>query len=80
MLGYTKQAYYKRQSQMEEKRMNEALILDLVKSKRKIWRKGSGRNLLASLQPELKEHSIKIGRDKFFDLLQIVKGKPESFA
>ncbi len=55
---------------MEEKRMNEALILELVKDKRKIWKKGSGRNLLASLQTEFKEHSIKIGRDKFYDLLR----------
>lgn len=70
MLGYTKQAYYKRQRQMEAKRMNESLVLELVKEKRKVWKKGSGRNLLASLKPELKEHSIKIGRDKFFTLLR----------
>lgn len=70
MLGYTKQAYYKRQNQMEAIRMNEALILELVKAKRKIWKKGSGRNLLASLQPAFKEHSIKIGRDKFYKLLR----------
>jgi putative transposase len=70
MLGYTKQAYYKRQTKMEEKRMNETLILELVKEKRKIWKKGSGRNLLAALQPAFKEHSIQIGRDKFFDLLR----------
>lgn len=70
MLGYTKQAYYKRRDQMEEKRMNEELILELIKKKRRIWKKGSGRNLFAALQPEFKEHSIKIGRDKFFDLLR----------
>ncbi len=50
--------------------MNEALILELIKAKRKIWKKGSGRNLLASLQQEFKEHSIKIGRDKFYKLLK----------
>jgi len=70
MLGYTKQAYYKRQTQMEEKRMNEELVLELIKEKRKTWKKGSGRNLLAALQSEFKSHSIKIGRDKFFDLLR----------
>jgi len=70
LLGYSKQAYYKRLSKMEEKRFKEQLILDLVKEKRKIWKKGSGRNLLASLQRDFQEHSIKIGRDKFFDLLR----------
>jgi transposase InsO family protein len=55
---------------MEDIRMNEKLILDLIKKKRKLWKKGSGRNLLESLKPDLKEHSIKIGRDKFFDLLR----------
>jgi len=55
---------------MEEARFKEQLILDLVKEKRKIWKKGSGRNLLASLQGEFQQHSIKIGRDKFFDLLR----------
>lgn len=55
---------------MEDIRMNEKVILDLIKKKRKLWKKGSGRNLLESLKPKLKEHSIKIGRDKFFDLLR----------
>jgi len=54
---------------MEEKRMDEELIIGLIKQKRKIWKKGSGRNLLAALQQDFKEHSIQIGRDKFFDLL-----------
>jgi len=55
---------------MEENQLKEQLILDLVKEKRKMWKKGSGRNLLASLQEEFRKHSIKIGRDKFFDLLR----------
>jgi putative transposase len=71
MLGYTKQAYYKRQSLMEATFMNEELILELVERKRKIWKKGSGRNLFAALKTDFEEHSIKIGRDKFFDLLRV---------
>ena len=55
---------------METNNMNTHLILELVKNKRKIWKKGSGRNMLAAIEPELSEHSIKIGRDKFFDLLR----------
>jgi transposase InsO family protein len=55
---------------MEEKAFDECLIVDLVKRKRTVWKKGSGRNLLAALQTDFQEHSIEIGRDKFFDLLR----------
>jgi transposase InsO family protein len=55
---------------MKEKKLNEQLIIDLIMKKRKLWKKGSGRNLLESLQSDFQEHSIKIGRDKFFDLLR----------
>lgn len=46
------------------------IMLDLIKKKREIWKKGSGRNLHASLKDEFEKHSIKIGRDRFFDLLR----------
>jgi transposase InsO family protein len=41
-----------------------------VQEKRKIWKRGSGRNLHQSIKKELSEHDIKMGRDKFFDLLR----------
>jgi len=55
---------------MEAKKLNEQLIIELIMKKRKVWKKGSGRNLFESLQRDFKEHSIKIGRDKFYDLLR----------
>jgi transposase InsO family protein len=55
---------------MEKKAIDERLIVDMIKNKRRLWKKGSGRNLLAALKVEFKEHSIEIGRDKFFDLLR----------
>jgi len=70
LLGYTKQAYYKRLQYHESKAFDEYLILELIHQKRKIWKKGSGRNLLASLKDDFSDHDIKIGRDKFFDLLR----------
>ncbi len=70
LLGYSKQAYYKRLQYLESKTFDEYLILELVYQKRRIWKKGSGRNLLASLKEDLKKHHIKIGRDKFYDLLR----------
>ena len=49
---------------------DKEIIVDLIKKKREIWKKGSGRNLFASLQGEFSKHCIKIGRDKFFDILR----------
>jgi transposase InsO family protein len=46
------------------------LIIALIKKKRQLWKKGSGRNLQEALQGDFQDHSIKIGRDKFFDLLR----------
>lgn len=46
------------------------MIVGLIKEKRKIWKKGSGRNLHASLQEEFAAHRIKMGRDKFYKLLR----------
>lgn len=70
LLGYTKQAYYKSLQSKEGESFNEYLILELIREKRLIWKQGSGRNLLASLQADFKTHGIKIGRDKFFSLLR----------
>lgn len=70
MLGYSKQAYYKGLHQMEKEKLKEDLIIELIKKKRQIWKKGSGRNLFASLQSDFKEHTLKIGRDKFYDILR----------
>lgn len=70
LLGYSKQSYYKQLEREDRKSLNEGLIIDLVLNKRKLWKKGSGRNLLASLQTEFRQHQISIGRDRFFDLLR----------
>lgn len=55
---------------MEKEKLKEELIIGLIHKKRQIWKKGSGRNLHASMQKEFKEHTIKIGRDKFYDILR----------
>ena len=69
LLGKSKQGYYKQINRIERVEYQETLVLEMVKKKRKLWKKGSGRNLHASLREEFKEHGIKFGRDKFFDLL-----------
>ena len=70
MLGKTKQGYYKQIYRIEQDRMDELLVLELINAKRELWKKGSGRNLHASLAEDFSKHKIKLGRDKFFDLLR----------
>lgn len=70
MLGYSKQAFYKRIKSLEKEEFEEALVVGLIKEKREVWKKGSGRNLHASLKEEFAAHRIKIGRDKFYELLR----------
>ncbi len=70
MFGYSKQAYYKQLHYQEQESFEEYLIVGLINQKRKIWKRGSGRNLWKALQADFLEHNISIGRDKFFDLLR----------
>lgn len=66
----TKQAYYKQQKLHGKTVLQNEVLLGLVADKRKIWKRGSGRNLHKSLTTALQQHQIKIGRDKFFDFLR----------
>lgn len=70
VFGYSKQAYYKQLQQSTDTAVKEDIIVGLIKKKREIWKRGSGRNLHQSLQKEFKTHHIKIGRDKFFTVLR----------
>jgi putative transposase len=66
----SKQAYYKQLQSGENKAAQEDVVVGLIKKKREIWKRGSGRNLHQCLKKELSQHQIKIGRDKFFDVLR----------
>lgn len=70
VFGYSKQAYYKSISRKEKQAFDEYLIVELIREKRRVWKKGSGRNLFACLRADFALHGISIGRDKFFDLLR----------
>ncbi len=70
LLGKSKQGYYKQIKRLDRLEFQETLILELVENKRKLWKKGSGRNLHASLIDDFNKHGIKLGRDKFFKLLR----------
>lgn len=70
LLGYSKQAYYKRNKNLVKKRCIEEIVVGLINEKRKIWKRGSGRNLHKSLEKDFAEHNIKLGRDRFYDILR----------
>src|SRR5690606_20289088 len=66
----SKQAYYKQLKTVEQTALTDNVVLGLIKKKREIWKRGSGRNLHQSLKKEMEQHQIKMGRDKFFDFLR----------
>ena len=70
VFGYSKQAYYKQLHQNASTIAKEETIVGLIKKKREIWKRGSGRNLHQCLKPEFEKQGIKIGRDKFYDVLR----------
>jgi putative transposase len=65
-----KQAYYKQLQCSQNKAAEEDVVVGLIKKKRETWKRGSGRNLHQCLKKELSQHQIKMGRDKFFDVLR----------
>jgi transposase InsO family protein len=70
VFAHSKQAYYKQLHQNTGTALKEEVIVGLIRKKRETWKQGSGRNLHQSLKKEFKSHDIKIGRDKFFDVLR----------
>jgi len=71
LLGVTRQAYYQHFWQTEFKTTEESLVLAEVLRIRQRHKHMGGRKLFEILQPFLLEHSIKMGRDAFFELLQV---------
>ena len=69
LLGVTRQAYYQHFWYCEQLSFEEELIVFEVLRIRKHHRHMGGRKLYELLQPFLLAHQIKIGRDKFFDVL-----------
>lgn len=70
VFGYSKQAYYKQLHTTENTLAKEATVVGLIAEKREIWKRGSGRNLHKSLEGDFASSGIKMGRDKFFELLR----------
>jgi putative transposase len=68
-LGYSAQAYHKKQKRNLVKSSHEELILQQVDAIRKHQPRCGGRKLFIMLESFFKQYNIAIGRDKFFAIL-----------
>lgn len=69
MFGNSRQAWYDRKKWLSEHQMQEVFILKEAKELRKDHKRMGAEKLLHLLTEKLKEHGIKYGRDKFYNLL-----------
>lgn len=69
MFDISRQGYYKYKSIVKKLEKQENYILSEVLKIRKYHPKMGGRKLYYLLKPKMKDIEIKIGRDKFFDIL-----------
>ena len=68
-VGMSRQNYYAARRQRKRRRIDEDLVLELVRTERRVQPRIGTRKLLFMLQPELTKIGISIGRDRFFKLL-----------
>lgn len=69
-MGYSRQYYYKHCQENQKRYVIEREVLSLVHEQRKLLPRLGGKKLYYLLQPQLKTHRLKIGRDKLFDVLR----------
>ncbi len=68
-LGYSRQAYYKHLKTQAEHALEHVIIVKMVNEIRKDMPRLGGKKLFHLLNAPLMAHSIDIGRDKFFSIL-----------
>lgn len=70
LFGYSRQAWYVSIQRQSHHQMQEVLILTIAKEIRREHKYMGSEKILHLLKPNLLQHNIKFGRDKFFDLLR----------
>ena len=70
LLGYSRQALYKKRQQEEKKFIEAEIILQQVHQVRSKHKRMGVKKLYLKLEPFFKTHQIKLGRDALFDLLR----------
>ena len=69
LFGVTRQAHYKYLRKEKKSLIQAEVIIKMAEEVRKIHPRIGGRKMLILLEPQFREHGIKIGRDAFFELL-----------
>lgn len=69
LFGYSRQAWYDSIKRHSHSQMQEVFILKQAKVLRQDHKRMGGEKLLLLMRPQLEEHNIKCGRDKFLTLL-----------
>lgn len=70
LVGKTRQAYYEHGWRNEKTQFEDGLIVELVTRERLIAKRVGAKRLYLILKEELDRHGIKIGRDKFLEVLR----------
>lgn len=70
VFGKSRQAWYYDINRCEQQDMTDSLIVTMIKEIREEQPRIGTRKLYHLIIPKLKEHKIKIGRDKLFEILQ----------
>ena len=70
MFGYSRQAYYKKNKRREEKGEEERIVFLLVSKLRKRMPRIGGKKMYHLLKSEFNRSAIKVGRDRFFNILR----------
>jgi len=69
-LRMSRQNFYARRRERQRRAVDEQLVVELVQRERQVQPRIGTRKLRAMLQQELQEAGVKIGRDRFFEVLR----------
>ena len=82
-LGMSRQNYYAQRKRRQREQIDEDLVEQLGQRERQIQPRIGGRKLHRVLKRELKEARIKVGRDRFFEILRkrklLLAPRPSAF-
>lgn len=69
-LGMSRQNYYARRKERQRRGVDEELLVALVRQERSLQPRLGGRKLRVLIQAELVQAGVRIGRDRFFEVLR----------
>lgn len=68
--GISRQAHYQLKRRQQQRHQEGEKVIDLVRPLRRRHKRMGGRKLYHELRPELVKRGLRLGRDRFFDLLR----------